>query len=90
MFAEIVAEYKYLQDNLGKLVSASDMSIDEVAKNLNMDAILLQSKIDHHLLSPDEIEKLLDVIKADELEDKVLLESSLENEKDSETIRLHG
>lgn len=89
MFAEIVAEYKNLQKNLDKLIAASGVSVDYIAEQLSMDQILFKDKIENRMFTADEIELLLDVIKAEELEDRILLESSLSNESDLETIRLH-
>ncbi|MEQ9301090.1 MAG: hypothetical protein RIF33_21120 [Cyclobacteriaceae bacterium] len=90
MFAEIVADYKNLQNNLDKLITASGYELSDIAMQLGMEPAAFEDKIENNEFRVDEVEKLLDVIKADELEDKVLLESSLENEKDTETIALHG
>ena len=88
MFTEVVEQYIFLQNNIDKLIELSGYRIGYISDKLGMDKTSFYLKRKNANFSPDEFKKLLLIIRADELEDKVLLEMSLEAEKEGETLTL--
>ena len=88
MIVETVKNYKSITTNIDKLIKASGYKISWIEDQMGMDRVSFYNKRKHNKFSVDEIEKLLSIIRADELEDKVLGEMSLEAEKESETLTL--
>ena len=90
MIVETVKNYRVITNNIDKLIKASGYKITWIESQMGMDRVSFYNKRKNNKFSLDEVEKLLNVLRADELEDKVLGEMSLEAEKEDETIRLHG
>jgi len=88
MVIDIVNNYKTLIRGIDKLIKISGYKISFIEEKMGMDRVSFYQKRKHNKFSVDEIEKLLGIIRVDELEDKILLEMSLENEKDAEYIEV--
>ena len=88
MFTEVVKEYKLIQNNIDGLIQLSGSRIGYICNKLGMDKTSFYLKRRKASFSPDELENLLMIIRADELEDKALLEMSLEAEKEEGTLTL--
>ena len=88
MFTEVVEEYMFLQKNVDKLIKLSGYRIGYITDNLGMDKTSFYLKRKNANFSPEEFQKLLMIIRADDLEDKVLLKMSLEDEKEGGRIAL--
>ena len=86
MFTEVVEEYIFLQNNIDKLIELSGYRIGYISDKLGMDKTSFYLKRKNANFSPDELKKLLLIIRADELEDKVLVGMSLEAKKESDVI----
>ena len=88
MFTEVVKEYKYIQTNIDKLIELSGYRVSFICNNMDMDKTSFYLKRKKGNFSSDELENLLLIIRADELEDKALLQISLEAEKEEGTLTL--
>lgn len=90
MLIETVKNYQTITHNIDKLIKASGYKISWVEEQMGMDRVSFYNKRKKNKFTAEEVERLLTIIRADELEDKVLGEMSLEAEGDPETIRLFG
>jgi hypothetical protein len=86
MLLEIVEEYKTIQNNVDLLIKKSGFKLGFVSDKMGMDKTSFYLKRKNANFSLEEIEKLLNIIRANELEDGILAEMSLESESDSELI----
>lgn len=90
MLIETVKNYRLITGNIDKLIEASGYKIKWIEEQMGIDRVSFYNKRKKNKFSEQEIERLLTIIRADELEDKILVELSLEAENETETIRLHG
>ena len=81
MISSVVKDYRLIVNNIDALIKASGYKISWIEEQMGMDRVSFYQKRKNKKFSLDEMEKLLAVIHADELEDKVLIEMSLEGEK---------
>ncbi len=89
MITETIKNYKIITDNIDSLIKASGYKITWIEDQMGMNRISFYHKRKNNKFTLNEIERLVSIIRADELEDKVLLEMSIENEKSQETIALY-
>ena len=86
MFTSVVEEYELLQNNIDKLIEHSGYRLGYISEKLGMDKTSFYLKRKNANFSVDELKKLLLIIRDDELEDELLLEMSLDAEKQSDRI----
>lgn len=86
MFTEVVEEYRFILKNIDKIIERTGYRIGYISDKMEMDKTSFYLKRKNGSFTVDELEKLLLIIRADELEDEVLLEMSLEAEKESDVI----
>ena len=84
----IVDDYLNLQASVDKLIKLSGYRVDFVADEMGMDRTSFYLKRKKKNFTPAEMKLFLAVIRAEELEDKILGEMSLETEKNDEFIPL--
>ena len=84
----IVDDYLNLQASVDKLIKISGYRVDFVADQMGMDRTSFYLKRKKKNFTPEEMKSFLAVIRADELEDKVLGQMSLEAEKNDEFVPL--
>ena len=77
MITDIVKNYKNLLKNLDALIDASGYKVSYITNKMAIDRTSFYYKRNNNKFSIEEIEKLLTVIRADELEDKILRELKL-------------
>lgn len=82
MITSIVDNYLSLQSNVDNLIKASGYRIEFVANEMGMDRTSFYLKRKKKNFTPQEIKSFLTVIRADELEDKILAQLSVEDQKD--------
>ena len=88
MITDTVKDYRNIKENINKLIDASGYRIDHIVKKMNMDRTSFYYKRKSKRFSLEEIERLLEIIKVEELEDEVLNEISLRAEKNEEFVPL--
>ena len=88
MFTEVVEEYRFILKNIDKIIERTGYRLGYISDKMEMDKTSFYLKRKNASFTVDELEKLLLIIRADELEDEVLLEMSLEAEKEGGTIAL--
>lgn len=88
MIKEIVQDYRVIAHNIDTLIKVSGYKIKFVQEQMGMDNVSFYNKRKHAKFSIDEIEKLLDILNIDAIEDKILGELSIEAEKNESSIRL--
>ena len=88
MFTEVVEEYELIQKNIDKIIERSGYRLGYISDNLGMDKTSFYLKRKNASFSPAELKRLLLIIKADDLEDEILLKMSLEAEKEGGRIAL--
>ncbi len=81
MLTKVIEDYKIIQSNVDLLIKESGYRMSFIYEKLGMDKTSFYLKRKHANFSVDEIERLLVIIRADELEDRVLLEMSLEDQE---------
>lgn len=86
MFTEVIKGYKSIVENIDGLIKASGYQTNYVYEQMGMDKASFYYKKKRKKFTIEEIENLVNIIKADDLEDKVLLEMSLEAEKEGEIM----
>lgn len=86
MITETVKNYRAITNNIDKLIKVSGYKISWIEEQMGMDRVSFYTKRKQNKFSLDEIEKLMSIIRADELEDKVLGEMSLEAEREEGAI----
>lgn len=86
MFTEVIKGYKSIVENIDGLIKASGYRTNYVYEQMGMDKASFYYKKKQKKFTIEEIENLVNIIKADDLEDKVLLEMSLEAEKEGEIM----
>ena len=84
----IVDNYLTLQSSVDKLIKISGYRVEFVADQMGMDRTSFYLKRKKKNFTPEEMKSFLAVIGADELEDKVLGQMSLEAEKNDEFVPL--
>ena len=84
----IVDDYLSLQASVDKLIKLSGYRVEFVADKMGMDRTSFYLKRKKKNFTPAEMKSFLAVIRADELEDKVLGQMSLEAEKNDEFVPL--
>jgi|GEM_PF-3715243 len=90
MISSIVDNYISLQSSVDNLIKASGYRVEFIAEKMGMNRTSFYLKRKKQNFTPIEMRDFLTAIRADELEDKILVEMSLEAEQEPETIRLHG
>ena len=88
MFTEVVEEYELIQKNIGKIIERTGYRIGYISEKMGMDKTSFYLKRKNGNFSVNELKELLMIIRADDLEDEVLLEMSLEDEKEGGRITL--
>lgn len=88
MFTDVVEEYELLQNNIGKIIERSGYRLGYISDKMGMDKTSFYLKRKNANFSTNELKQLLLIIKADDLEDELLLEMSLEDEKEGGRITL--
>ena len=88
MIRELVSDYKKISGGVDRLIKLSGYRIGYVQKEMGINNASFYYKRKQAKFRIEEIERILDIIDIDKLEDKVLLEMGLEAEKGSETITL--
>lgn len=88
MFTEVVEEYRFILKNIDKIIERTGYRLGYISDKMEMDKTSFYLKRKNASFTVDELEKLLLIIRADELEDEVLLEMSLEAEKEGGRIAL--
>ena len=88
MISSIVEDHKSLQNNIGKIIENSGYRLEYISEKMGMDKTSFYLKKNNTDFTVDEIERLLNVIHAEDLEDEILLKMSLEAEKDAEYVEL--
>ena len=88
MIRETINNYRFLQENLSKLIEYSGYRLGYITDKMGMDRTSFYYKRKNSKFSIDEMQKLMDVIKIDELEDEVLYEMSVEAEQDGNFVPL--
>ena len=86
MFTEVVEEYELIQNNIGKIIERTGYRIGYISEKMGMDKTSFYLKRKNASFTVGELKKLLLIIRADDLEDELLLEMSLEAEKESDVI----
>ena len=86
MIREIVKDYREISANIDRLIKLSGYKIGYIQKQMGINNASFYYKRKKAKFTVDEIERLLDVINIENLEDKVLGEMSLEAEKENETL----
>lgn len=84
----IVDDYLALQASVDNLIKLSGYRVEFVADEMGMDRTSFYLKRKKKNFTPAEMKSFLEVIRAEELEDKILGEMSLETEKNDEFIPL--
>lgn len=90
MIMEIIRDYEVISNSVDKIIKKSGYKIGYLQEQMGMDNVSFYNKRKHGKFSTGELMRLMNIIKVEELEDKILGEMSLEAEKETETIRLHG
>ena len=88
MFTEVVEEYRFILKNIDKIIERSGYRLGYISDKMGMHKASFYLKRKNAGFTVDELEKLLLIIRADELEDEVLLKMSLEDEKEGGSIPL--
>ena len=88
MLSSIVEDHKSLKNNIDKIIENSGYRLEYISEKMGMDKISFCLKRNNTDFTVDEIERLLNVIHAEDLEDEILLKMSLEAEKDAEYVEL--
>lgn len=88
MLSSIVEDYKSLQNNIDKIIEQSGYRLEYISEKMGMNKKSFCLKRNNTNFTVDEIERLLNVIHAEDLEDEILLKMSLEAEKDAEYVEL--
>ena len=88
MFTEVIKDYKSIVENIDALIKASGYRTNYVYEQMGMDKASFYYKKKRKKFTIEEIENLVNIIKADDLEDKILLKMSLEAEKEEGTLTL--
>lgn len=88
MISSVVDDYLMLQASVDQLIKVTGYRVEFVADQMGMDRTSFYLKRKNKNFTPKEMKSFLQAIRADELEDKVLGEMSLEAERESETITL--
>ncbi|MEM6338389.1 MAG: hypothetical protein AAF673_00475 [Pseudomonadota bacterium] len=81
MLTSIIEQYKHIQSNVDRLIEQSGYRLGYVSNKLGMDKTSFYLKRKNANFTVDEIERLLSIIRADELEDKALAELFTEDRK---------
>lgn len=82
---QILEDYKTLKSILSDLISQSGYRNDFIAKKIGMAPSYFSTKKTRGNWSDEEMEKILDVIESDEIEDAILLEI-MRSRKNDETL----
>ena len=88
MFTEVVEEYELIQNNIGKIIERTGYRLGYISEKMGMDKTSFYLKRKNGNFSVNELKELLMIIRADDLEDELLLEMSLEDEKEGGTLTL--
>lgn len=73
MLLQTIQDYKSIQMGIPKLIDASGMRVSFIIERLGMDRTSFYYKRKNMTFTTKELEKLLGIIRADELEDNVLI-----------------
>lgn len=85
MTAEIVSNYKNLASNIGQLIEVSGYRNDFIAKKIGLQPQTFSVKKGRKSFTVDEIEKIINVIDNEEVEDFMMLEV-LRSRKNDENL----
>ena len=85
MIAETIENYKLIANNIDKIIKCSGYKISHIEKELNMDRVSFYKKRKNGSFSLEEMERLVNILDTEKLEDKILTELSVEGEN-SDTL----
>lgn len=85
METQIVASYKRLLNSVPEIIEVSGYRNDYIAKKLGLKPQNFSAKKQRGSWSPDELEKLLEVVQNEDVENYLMLEH-MRSSKDDETI----
>lgn len=88
MLLQTIKDYRNIQLGIAKLIDASGMRVSFIIEKLGMDRTSFYHKRKLAKFTVDELEKLLVIIRADDLEDKVLLQLSEESKLRNDYIEV--
>jgi len=74
MVAEVINEYEVLAKNVTELIERSGFRVDFVRKKLGLSGPGFYKKRKAGNFSPEEMRKVLSIIKAEDLEEKMFIE----------------
>jgi len=80
MILDIVNQYRILSQNIDPIIKMSGLKIGHLQKEMGMDNVTFYTRRRYGKFSIDELERLLKIIDVEKLEDKILMEMSLEAE----------
>lgn len=81
MILDIVNQYRILSKNIDPIIKMSGLKIGHLQREMGMDNVTFYTRRKHGKFSIDELERLLKIIDIEKLEDKILMEMSLEGEE---------
>ena len=82
MVRDAVNNYKKISKNIDRLIKLSGYRIGHVQKEMGIDNASFYYKRKQAKFTVEEIEKLLDIIDIEKLEDKMLAEMSIQDQKE--------
>ncbi|MES2795314.1 MAG: hypothetical protein V4683_05075 [Bacteroidota bacterium] len=85
MTAEIISDYKNLAANIGQLIAISGYRNDYIAKKIGLQPQTFSVKKGRKSFTVDEIEKIIQVIDNEEVEEYIMLEI-LRSRKNDENL----
>ena len=89
MILETIKNYVSINQNVDIIIKKSGYKVSYLYEQMGMDNNSFYLKRKNGKFTPSELMKLFAIIDVEKLEDKVLLEMSLEAEKEPETLTLH-
>jgi len=90
MIRETINNYRYLQENVSKLIEISGYRLSFITDKMGMDRTSFYYKRKNSKFTIEELEKLFDVIDIEKLEDEILNEISEEAELRNEFVNWNG
>ena len=83
MIRESVERVRAVQNNIDALIKRSGYKVSHVYSQLGMDRNTFDHKRKNGTFTLDQMTQILDIIQIEDIEDEILLELSLEDEKES-------
>jgi hypothetical protein len=79
---EIIQQYRSLKEHFSDILEWSGYRLDFLAKEIGMPKASIYVKKQRKSFTEDEMEKLLDIVWTDKIEDKFFAQALLEGDKD--------